>query len=107
MQSLDFGLPQELDIPAITYGADKTIYALKWKRYLEDRYDVNTKVMTCRVNLGGLQVNANLLRKFYWYNNTLWVLNAIKNYSLTTFDSVECEFVQVQDKDNYLNGQSN
>ena len=107
LQSLDFGLPQELDIPAITYGADKTIYAKKWKRYLEDRYDVNTKVMTCRVNLGGLQVNANLLRKFYWYNNTLWVLNSIKNYSLTTFDSVECEFVQVQDKDNYLNGQSN
>ena len=25
--------------------------------------------------------------------------------SLTTYDPVECEFVQVQDKDNYLNGQ--
>lgn len=106
-QSLDFGLPKELDIPAVRYGADKTIYAKKWQRYLEDRYNVNTKVLTCRVNLAGLQVNANLLRKFYWYDNSLWVLNAIKNYSLTTFDPVECEFVQVQDKDNYLNGQSN
>ena len=37
--------------------------------------------------------------------NSLWVLNRISNYSLTTYDPVECEFVQVHDKNNYLNGQ--
>ena len=105
--SLDFGIPSEMDIPQITYKEDATIYSKFWKNYLRDRYDVNTKVMTCRVNFGGLQVNSNLLRKFYWYDNTLWVLNAIRNYSLTTYDPVECEFVQVQDKDNYINGQMN
>ena len=103
--SLDFGLPMEVDMPVIHYDAETTIYAKRWKRYMGDRYNVNTKVMTCKVNLSGLQVNANLLRKFYWYENSLWVLNAIKNYSLTTYDPVECEFVQVQDKNNYLNGQ--
>ena len=71
-----------------------------------DRYDVNTKVMKCRVDLSGHQVGQNLLRKFYWYEGSLWVLNRITNYSLTTYDPVECEFVQVQDKDNYLNGQT-
>ena len=103
--SLDFGVPSEIDIPQITYKGDATIYSKFWKNYLRDRYDVNTKVMTCRVNFGGLQVGQNLLRKFFYFDNSLWVLNKISNYSLTTYDPVECEFVQVQDKNNYLNGQ--
>lgn len=104
--SLDFGVPRQLDIPGISYDTTCTIYEKAWKNYMADRYDVNTKMMTCRVNLSGMQVNQELLRKFYWYGNSLWVLNKIKNYSLTTYDPVECEFIQVQDKDNYLNGQN-
>lgn len=104
--SLDFGVPHQMDIPGVGIKEGCTIYERGWKRYISDRYDVNTKVMTCRVNFAGMQVNQELLRKFYWYDNSLWVLNAIRNYSLTTFDPVECEFVQVQDKDNYLNGQT-
>lgn len=103
--SLDFGVPRQLDIPGITYMPGGTLYALSWKKYLTDRYDVNTKVMTCRVDFSGIRVSQDLLRRFYWYENSLWVLNAIRNYSLTTFDPVECEFVQVQGKPNYLEGQ--
>lgn len=104
--SLDFGVPKELDIPAIGYPETVTVYSKRWRAYLTDKFDVNTKVMTCRVNFAGMHVDQELLRKFYWYGNSLWVLNKIKNYSLTTFDPVECEFVQVQDKDNYLTGQN-
>ena len=104
--SLDFGVPRQLDMPGVAYKTGCTIYERGWRKYLQDRYNVNTKVMTCRVNFAGIQVSQELLRKFYWYENSLWVLNAIRNYSLTTYDPVECEFVQVQDKDNYLNGQS-
>ena len=104
--SLDFGVPKELDIPMITYPENVTVYSKRWKAYMADKYNVNTKVMTCKVNFAGLHVNQELLRKFYWYDNSLWVLNRIQNYSLTTYDPVECEFVQVQDKDNYLTGQN-
>ena len=104
--SLDFGVPHQLDIPGVMHSEGCTVYERGWKKYISDRYDVNTKVMTCRVNFAGIQVNQELLRKFYWYDNSLWVLNAIRNYSLTTYDPVECEFVQVQDKNNYLTGQT-
>lgn len=104
--SLDFGIPRQMDIPNVRYPKGCTIYERGWEKYLADRYDANTKVMTCRVDFSGMQINQNLLRKFYWYRNTLWVLNKITNYSLTTYDPVECEFIQVQDKDNYLNGQN-
>ena len=104
--SLDFGIPRQLDIPNVNYPEGCTIYERGWKKYLSDRYDANTKVMTCKVDFSGMQVNQDLLRKFYWYENSIWVLNKITNYSLTTYDPVECEFVQVQDKGNYLTGQS-
>lgn len=105
-QSLDFGVPRQMDIPGIFYREDSTIYARYWKKYLTDRYDLDTRKMTCFVHFGSLQVGQDLLRKFFYYDNSLWVLNAIRNYSLTTYDPVECEFIKVQDKDNYLNGQT-
>lgn len=104
--SLDFGVPHQLDIPGIMHDKGCTVYERGWKNYISDRYDVNTKVMTCKVDFSGMQVNQDLLRKFYWYDNSIWVLNKITNYSLTTYDPVECEFVQVQDKNNYLTGQT-
>lgn len=104
--SLDFGVPHQLDIPGVMHDEGCTIYERGWKNYISDRYDVNTKVMTCKVDFSGMQVNQDLLRKFYWYDNSIWVLNKITNYSLTTYDPVECEFVQVQDKNNYLTGQT-
>lgn len=104
--SLDFGIPKELNIPGVRFSEDNpSVYNKGWKSYLADRYDANTKVMTCYVDLSGFQVNHSMLRKFYWYDNSLWVLNKIKNYSLCTYDSTECEFVQVQNKNNYLTGQ--
>ena len=102
-RALDFGIPAELDIPNITYDQG-TIYEQAWKRYVADRLSVDTKILRCRVRLDGLQVGQDLLRKFYWYRGALWTLNKIENYSLTTFDLAECEFVQVQDIDAYLNG---
>lgn len=104
--SLDFGVPRQLDIPGIVYEADTTIYARAWRNYLTDRYDVDSQVMRCRVDFRGVKVDADLLRKFYFFDGSLWVLNKISNYSLTTYDPVECEFIRVQDKANYLTGQT-
>jgi hypothetical protein len=106
LQSLDFGLPAELDIPYIDYEANVTIYAKRWGNYLRDRLSAATKVMRCKADLRGLQVGQPLLGRFWWYDGALWVLNKITNHSLTTWDLTECEFVQVQDKDNYINGQN-
>ena len=106
-RSLDYGIPQEVDIPGVTFDLTAgSLYLRAWRAYLSDLLNMNTKVMKCRVDLGGLQVGPELLRRFYWYEGSLWVLNKITNYSLTTWDPTECEFVQVQDMSNYTNGQN-
>ena len=104
---LDFGKTREVDVPGIGFRSYScSIYERRWRAFLADRYNKDTKVLKCRVNLEGLQVGPELLRRFFWYENSLWVLNKITNYSLTTYDTAECEFVQVRDKSNYTNGQT-
>jgi len=103
--SLDFGIPRQLDIPSVIYNDTASVYDNRWRAYITDRYDVDTQVMRCKVHFKGMQVNHELLRRFYYFDGCLWVLNKITNHSLTTYDPVECEFIKVQDKDNYLTGQ--
>lgn len=106
-RSFDFGIPAEVKIPGVTFSnTTGSVYLRSWRAYLTDLLGIDTKVMKCRVDLGGIQVGQQLLRNFYWYEGSLWVLNKITNYSLTTWDPTECEFVQVQDMSNYTNGQN-
>lgn len=103
--SMDFGVPRELNIPNVEYDPDCTMYAKYWQAYIRDRYHVDSKVMRCRVCWDGIVVNADLLRRFYFFRGAVWVLNRIINHSRLTWDATECEFVQVQDMANYTGGQ--
>lgn len=108
LTALDFGRVQELACPHMAYFPSQesvTIYEKMWRAYIRDRYNVNTRVVTAWVNMAGIQVNGESLRKFYWFDNSLWSLNRVINYSVTTDDPVQCEFVKVQDKAAYLYGQ--
>ena len=102
-RSLDFGTPYEVAIPEANFQVNSNIYDRFWKRYISDRYDDDSRVMTCKVDLSGLMVNESLFRQFYFYDGAIWALNKISNHSLTTYDFTECEFIKVQDINNYLN----
>lgn len=101
--SLDMGVPQELDNPdADTEEVQNSIYTQYWRRYLQDRYSVDSRVCECYVDLRGLQVGNRLFRNFYYFDNAVWALNKISNYSMNTIGSTLCEFVKIQDISNYL-----
>lgn len=104
-QTMDFGAPREIAVPNETTSEGASVYYNRWKGYLADRLDVDTKVLTCKVDWRGHQVGAGLLRNFYWWRNTLWSLNKIKNYAPTVDGLTECEFVLVKDHTDYDAGQ--
>lgn len=103
--SFDFGLPREIYMPNITYGEDATLYNKFWKNYLTDRYDVNTRKVTCYVNLQGMNITQDTLRDFYYFNNCVWVINKIENHLSNSYDTTKVEFVKVNDTDSYMNAQ--
>lgn len=100
--TLDWGESFEINIPGVSYAEPYMgIYADRWRSYLIDRYNENTKMVSLHVNLQGMDVGVDLMRRFYWFDNCVWSLNKINNHSLTSWDDTECEFVQVQDITNY------
>lgn len=100
-QTMDFGAPRETAVPGEPTGEGASIYYNRWKGYLTDRLDRDTKVLTAKVDWRRFQVGAGLLRCFYWYRNSLWSLNKIRNYAPTLDALTECEFVQVRDRAAY------
>lgn len=103
---LDMAIPSEIDQPEITVPFNKAVYWRMWAWYVSDIMSTDAKVMTCKVNLRGLQVGQNLLRNFYYFDGCVWVLNQIKNYVVGGDDLTECEFIKVKNKANYTNGQT-
>lgn len=100
--SLDFGTPQELYVPNYSITDSSNIYSQYWKTYIEDMYDVNTRILNCYVKVQG-RPNPEWLRRFYWFDNALWRLNSIIDWNISDFATTKMEFVKVQDLQNYTN----
>ena len=101
VKSLDWGDPAELLVPGLNVGAGSNLFEQFWEKYIGDRYDDDSAVVTAWVDLRGMQVGNDLLRRFYAFDGAVWSLNRITDYSLTTFGPTKCEFVKVQDITNY------
>lgn len=99
-KSLDFGTAQELYVPKYGIKEDVNIYSNFWKTYLEDLYDINTKILTVYVRLKG-KVGYDLLRQFYWFENAVWRINKITDWNIGLDDVTKVEFVKVQDLEGY------
>lgn len=99
-KSLDFGTAQELYVPKYSIQEDVNIYSNFWKTYLEDLYDVNTKILTVYVRLKE-KVGYDLLRQFYWFENAIWRINKITDWNIGLEETTKVEFVKVQDLNDY------
>lgn len=101
--TFEWGNPKARGVNGVFHLSDpRTIYRLWWQKYQQDRFDYDTLKMTCKVDLRGFQVGQDLMRRFFYYDGAVFVLNKIINHSLTTWDDTECEFIKVQDINNYI-----
>lgn len=98
--SWDFGNPQEVYIPNIYNTDEQGIFYRCWDRYIKDMYSVDNRKLTCYVQLNE-KPNPEWLRRFYWFDNSLWMLNKISDWSVSSYESTQMEFIKVQDLDDY------
>lgn len=101
--SLDFGLPKEI-FTNLDYNESATIYNKFWDKFYKDQLSVNTKKVTCFVKINDLWVNNEMLRKFYYFDHSYWLLNKIEGYDINSDITTRCEFIKVQNIGNYISG---
>lgn len=104
--SLDFGSPRELYIPSYTHLENATLYDYFWKSYIEDMYSVDSRVLDCYVRLKE-KPNPEWLRSFFWFDNSIWRLNEITDWSVAEDKLTHMQFIKVQDTNNYTSVQPN
>lgn len=98
--SWNFGHPKVTFCPE-TYTKDgDSIYDRAWKSYINDVYNVDGKILSCYVLLPE-RPSPSWMRRFYFFDNTIWRLNEIKDWSIGSYEPVQCEFVKVQDAKDY------
>lgn len=100
LHNWDFGGTQTTFVKGMFNGTQSSIYYKCWEKYISDLYDQNNRILTANVVFKD-RPSAEMLRKFYWFNNTLWRMNTIKDYNVAGYDSTVVEFIKVIDPENY------
>lgn len=98
--SWDFGNPFLTFVRDTYVGEQSSIYAKCWDDYIADMYSENNRKLNTYVVFKD-RPNAGMLRKFYWFDNCLWRMNAIKDWDIAELEPTAVEFVKVIDPQNY------
>lgn len=100
--SWDFGVPDVFYVLNSYQSPGTDVYSQYWKSYIGDLYDRNTRILKTRMRIKG-KPDVNWLRRFYWFDNSLWRLTEIKDWNVAEEGVTEVTFVRVNDKANYTN----
>ena len=99
-RSLDFGTPEEIYVPNAIYRPGSTIYDEFWKDYISDLYDKDSRVIKTKMLIKE-KPSVDWLRRFYFFDNSIWRMTEINDYDVAKDKLTEVKFVRVQDINNY------
>jgi len=101
----DFGKCNELFVPNLSYGDYSTVFDRFWYEYIADMYDTRARIVKCDVKLDA-RPDGGWLRKFYYFDDSIWALIKIEDYDITSYDTTTCTFIKVWDINNYKSWRS-
>ena len=100
--SLNFGKPSESYADSEIFDDDATIYWNYWKAYIYDRTHKDCKVLECYVLLSENEIQNDILSKFVYFENSIWVIDEIMGYNPLYHGPTKVRLIKVKDKQNYL-----
>lgn len=107
--SIHFAEPKELyfNQQLVPYNEPKYLYNLFWKKYLDEIYSVQSKLVTCHLYITPNEYKNFKFNNFIVLDNILYRVNKIIDYDITTTNSTKCELMKVQDIKSYTTNNYN
>lgn len=102
--SVHFESPREYFFRTSTSGV-KYIYDMFWKKFIDERYSIQNKKLTCYVYLTPEEYKQINFKNFVKIENTLYHINKVIDYDFDTNSPTKVELVQVWDISAYTDGQ--
>ena len=78
------------------------IYTTEWQTYLNERYNVQNKRVTCKVRLSPLDFMQFDFTQLWKIGGVLYMVNKISDYDVTSDGLTEVELITIQDINGYL-----
>lgn len=106
--SLDWGKPQQAyySINDNNYPPNSTLYQRFYSKWIEDRYDINTKTYESYFMLNQNDINQIKFNKFIYFKNQYWCIDKISEYKYGTNEPTKVKLVKINNINNYINGQT-
>lgn len=87
------------------YSGKKGIYELFWQKYIDERYNVQNKIVTCYVRLTQVDYNNFQFNHFITIDNQLYMVNKIFDYDpneyLTKVELITIQNINAYTTDNF------
>lgn len=98
-----FNVPNENYTYLNNYNGKTTIYTNFWDEYLNERYNIQNKKITCYVNLKPQDYNQFKWNKFVKIGNQLCIVNKIYDYDINAQTTTKVDLITIQDLNAYDN----
>ena len=96
-----FNIPRENYTYINNYSGKSTIYNNFWEKYINERYNIQNKKITCYVTLTPTEYNQFKWNKFVKIGNQLCIVNKIYDYDITSNQPTKVDLVTIQDINGY------
>ena len=94
--------------PSTTYSSAqdftnaKGIYDLFWKNYLDERYSIQNKIMTCYLRLSQTDFVNFKFSNFVKIGNMLYFVNKIYDFNVESNGTTKVDLISIQDVNGYI-----
>ena len=104
---ITFAIPKECYVSNTSYSNKKSIYDNFWEKYLNERYNVQNKLITCYVTLKPTEFNQFKWNQFVKIGNQLCIVNKIYDYDVTSNSPTKVDLITIQNIDGYTSDNYN
>ena len=98
LYTLDNPFTSKSKIPTV----NKSLYSRFFKKYFDERYSIQTKVVTCYMQLTLFDYINFKFNQFVMIDNQLYMVNKISDYDISSIEPTKVELITVNDINNYI-----
>jgi len=78
-----------------------SIYDLYWKNYLDERYNIQNKIVTCYLTITPKDWIDFQFNKFITIDGVLYMVNKIYDYNIETIEPTKVDLITITDINGY------
>ncbi len=98
---ITYAVPKECYVSNVSYSNKKGIYDNLWETYLNERYNIQNKKITCYVDIEPAEFSTFDWNKLVKVGNQLCIVNKIYDYDITSSLPTKVDLITIQNIEGY------